>query len=309
MIRQGRPEKLNEDLKRWIVIHQLGSEESLKATEIRDDMPMVIEKKLRNELEDRGLKRTESDLRSDIENLLPGISAIQKYLKPVNERIAKPSPLDDPWHLGKLGDYPLSTEAIPYVLKVKSGHKLGAFTIRQARCVSYLYTTVKNIDLLDSISFRYSLYERICEISDTDYNTTAYDELLSDEKSQRKLVEYFDKEIDYSNFKSYKLAFEEITKVEMAGISVDTTQFYIIDNKIHAVFNNEIGQSIQYLLPVKDIDKFINGLKEQGLLKSRKQTTEGMDIITLKKPMAIEIPSDKLLEVSNERSHSQKVKE
>ncbi len=308
MIRQGRPEKLNEDLKRWIVIQQLGSEGNLKATEIRDDMPIVIERKLRNELEDRGLKRTENDLRSDFENLLPGISAIQKYLKPVNERIAKPSPLDDPWHLGKLGKYPLSAEAIPYVLKVKSGHKLGDFTIRQARCVSYLYTTVKNIDLLDSISFRYSLYERICEISDTDYDTTAYDELLSDEKSQRKLVENFDKEIDYSNFKSYKRAFEEITKVEMAGISADTTRFYIRDNKIYAVFNNERGQSRQYLLPVKDIDKFIYGLKDQGLFKSRKQTTEGMDIIMLKKPLAIVIPHDKILEVSNERTHNKKSK-
>ena len=96
--------------------------------------------------------------------------------------------LDIPWHLGTLEDNPLSPEAIRHVLLLQGWVKTNneqPLTIRRVLWASRLYPVVchkkiKEQDLqnLWCISGGYAWYERICKISDTDFDTTVLDEAV-----------------------------------------------------------------------------------------------------------------------------------
>lgn len=196
---KGRPEKLTDDLKRWIVTHQQGRKKKLKATAILADMRSHIEKQLQEENSKRESPWAESLLQSEVENKLPGLSAIQKFLKPVNAKLDEPSPLDTPWHLGTLKENPLPVEVISNVLAIKDwgekhpdifGNPHKPLTIRQAIWASRLHSVYKlllagktkgmnkkmDVDKwLWEWSDAYAQYERICELSGTPPNTTALD--------------------------------------------------------------------------------------------------------------------------------------
>jgi hypothetical protein len=186
---KGRPEKLTDDLKRWIVLHQQGRKKKLKATAIRADMRDFIEAELRQEIKDLDPPWTEELIQEEIDNLLPGLSIIQKFLKPTNEKLDTPSVLDNPWHLGTIRGNPLPAEAIPYILAVQKWTKdknVQPLTIRQAFWISQLYSLwgklplkEKELRSLWAGAGGYAWYEQISEMSGIIHpDTTILDEAL-----------------------------------------------------------------------------------------------------------------------------------
>jgi len=180
---KGRPEKLTDDLKRRISNYRKGQKKKLKTPVIRENLRLVIEKQIREEGVQSGVNWPEKQIPFEIENRLPGISSIQKYLQELNLRLDTPSPLDAPWHLGTLDDYPLSAEAIHHILKVQKWMaKKGArsqVTLRLAKWISRFSKAIgKDTAWLWKVSFTYTLFEILCEISDTDPDTSQLDAAL-----------------------------------------------------------------------------------------------------------------------------------
>lgn len=193
---RGRPEKLTDDLKRWITKRQGGhKKKKLKAPIIHNDMRCYIEAQVRDDVKKRGLDWSEDLILSEVEERLPGVSAIQKYLQELNPRLDKPLPKDYPWHLGTLDDYPLPVEAIPHILKVQTwleqhdggfplstsfdwgvevtateqGEKIfhvhetvarGLLTIRQAQWISRLYVASRDLSFKQAAKFKNQTQEK-----------------------------------------------------------------------------------------------------------------------------------------------------
>ena len=142
---KGRPEKLTDELKRWIFTMQKGRKKKLKAPELRKGLRIVIEDQRREELAKQGIKVDKAAFNEDIESRLPGISSIQKYLS--EQDPDKVSKLDKPWHLGtlELEDNPLPplpAEAIRHTLLLQGWAKTNneqPLTIRHVLWASRLY--------------------------------------------------------------------------------------------------------------------------------------------------------------------------
>lgn len=120
----------------------------------------------------------------------PSLSVVEKLLVDIrkrhNESITSPDNLDAPWHMGILEKYPVSPEAIPYILKAlwwgSKNFKELEFTIRQAKWAARLYgfESLKNPGCLYLASFWYAHYEKICELSKADFDTRWFDDVLDD---------------------------------------------------------------------------------------------------------------------------------
>jgi len=208
---RGRPEKLTDDLKRWITQQQSGHKKKLKAPAIRNGMRLYVEEQVRKDAKDRELDWSEDLILAEVEECLPGVSAIQKYLQDLNSRLDKPLPEDSPWHLHQTLDMP--AEAIAHVLEVQKvipkwmvlppslskpnpesyviyeGVKLTAIprciTAREAKWVARLYAikSLKNTHTLAKAVIVYSLLERLSELSDTSLDTSEADEIITSNKN------------------------------------------------------------------------------------------------------------------------------
>lgn len=192
-------------------------------------------------------------------------------------------PLDNPWHLGTLKDFPLPIEAIPSILAVQKSEPIltrtGGISIRHAIWIARLYLTIKDTALLGKVSWLYALHQRISEIAKTDFDTRKYDKLLSNPK---KLLEQYELNADYS---TYKRAFEETTLgVEFAGVSFSVDFLLIRDNKVYAPLILQ-GKSLLLELPYSDPDKLLEECKKQPIVKSIK-THQSETIIRFKEPIS-----------------------
>lgn len=125
-----------------------------------------------------------ADIRDTIERIGEVSPSEETLIKMVSDaRNKEVSPLDTPWHLGTLDDYPLSAEAIHHILKVqkwmaKKGKK-SQVTLRLAKWISRFSKVIsKDIAWLWKVSFAYTLFEILCEISDTDFDTSHLDAAL-----------------------------------------------------------------------------------------------------------------------------------
>ncbi len=208
---KGRPEKLTEDLKQWIVTHQQGRKKKLKATAIQADIRNLIEAQLQKENEKRELPWNKALLQSEVDSWVPGISTIQKYIKPLNEKLdAPPSEVDNPWHLGTLKKYALPAEAIPIILVVQDFalkqdvlKQPYLLSIRQVIWIARLYKTVDAILDGDAtlVDFKnkkgkggrviekllriflssqaYAEGERLCELADIPFNSFTMDRMIA----------------------------------------------------------------------------------------------------------------------------------
>ena len=159
MNNRGRPEKLTDELKRWIANHQRDRKRKLKAPEIRQDLRAFIEKKVRKEVAERGLNWAQDWILEEVERILPGSSRIQKYLRELNPRLEKESELNTPWHMGCMIEHQLPPEAIPYILLAQDYARKypdpvfntlpqDPVTIRQAQWIARLYAIVGDIHRL-----------------------------------------------------------------------------------------------------------------------------------------------------------------
>ena len=81
-----------------------------------------------------------------------------------------PYPEDLPWSLATLSQYPISAEALPYVMQAwinASADYRSAFTVRDAKWVSWLYVIFKeDIKQLVHTARGYSKFEMVSEVFD-----------------------------------------------------------------------------------------------------------------------------------------------
>lgn len=197
-----------------------------------------------------------------------------------------PSPLDKPWHMGTLKDYPLPPEAIPSILAALESREMFTrhreVTIRQALWISRLHTVVKHKDDLCKIAWHYAFNERISEISRTDLNTSEYDRRLPNSK---ELLEYFENPTLKADFATYKKAFEQTTGVEYAGVSFPVDFMLFNEEKVFAPIKIK-DKPIYLELPFTDSKALLNGLKKENNIKSIKKLDNGTTLVVLKKPVS-----------------------
>lgn len=183
---KGRPEKLTDEFRRLITALQEGRKKKLKAPALQQEIRILIKQHIRTEASEKGW--SEEQAQGQIEERLPGISSIQKYLG------RKPSfdiaPLDAVWHMGTLDDYPLSAEAIRYVFALQEWAEEKnerPITVLHALWISRLYSKIcgnkyqkDKLEKLWAYSGIYAWYDRTCKISDIITDTTLLDESVID---------------------------------------------------------------------------------------------------------------------------------
>jgi hypothetical protein len=113
----------------------------------------------------------------------PGLSAIQKELSKIRERLAPENPQEKAWNRDSLDKFPqivITPEVIPTVLKVwKSRIEKGSlFTIREAKWVSRLSCVLSDIEELGKTARRYASIEMLYESIGQPFNSRGLDKSL-----------------------------------------------------------------------------------------------------------------------------------
>jgi hypothetical protein len=200
----------------------------------------------------------------------------------------EPSPLDKPWHLGTLKDYPLPLEALPYVLgALESQNQLARhreLTIRQAFWISRLYNLAELKDYLWELAWHYAFHERISEISRTAFDTSEYDRMLSYPK---ELLEYFKRSTPGIDFKTYKKAFEPTTGIEHGGASFPVDFMVLKGEKILAPLKVK-NKHVYLELPFTDSKALVDRLEKEKQLKFMSKIGDDTTLIVFKKPVSLE---------------------
>jgi len=189
---KGRPEKLTENLKREIARIRI-NHPKWRLAEIREELRPVLTKTIKKEQP----AWNDKQVNLEVVERLPGISRIQKFIKKdlkPNEDKPEIQNLEKPWHLGRLEQYPLPPEAIPYIILVQ--HVAGQYpelvtiTIRQAQWIARFYgifgdyQRLKDKDKLEVAGGLYELakayadHEIICYLSGTPPDTSELDKDL-----------------------------------------------------------------------------------------------------------------------------------
>jgi len=138
----------------------------------------------------------------------PSLSAVQKVLATLRQPIP-PNPLDNPWHLGLLREYPhISAEAVRHIDEVQRAMRsffqnvpvnpdAYHITVRQALWVARLYdiarehvetneprerfknTAPDDPHVLLLVAFHYADYELLCDLANISCDTSELDSALS----------------------------------------------------------------------------------------------------------------------------------
>jgi hypothetical protein len=196
--KRGRPELLTDDIKRALMSY-------------RQKYPdwsaqRIIDKIYRDYFalwKAKSPQLNDDEINAKIR--LPGKDSVLGYFRENKPNEEKQSCLDLPWHLGvmaKKPQYNILAEAIPYILMVQNwaennpnifNSKHEPLSIRQALWVSRLYGITspdalkKNNDIkmvrsigqyLYQWSEAYATREKLCELSNTPFDTTKLDRLI-----------------------------------------------------------------------------------------------------------------------------------
>lgn len=113
----------------------------------------------------------------------PGLSAVQKELGGIKERLITENFQERPWNTDALDKYPqyaISPETLPIVLKVWKSciEKDRGFTVREAKWVSRLSYVITNIGELVETAMRYALVERLYNMIGQPFNSRGLDKRL-----------------------------------------------------------------------------------------------------------------------------------
>lgn len=191
MDRVGRPEKLTDEMKRVVTRIRINHRKKWKAPTIREELRLWLQDKVGKEVTEKHLAWSVQKINAEVEERLPGLSSIQKYLKETKQNLNKEWPEDKPWHMGTLEDedYELPPDSLPILLRIQSEKsKDNPLTIRQAKWVSRLYPiilsfsqgkeTAETIKRLNWWSEFYADREVMSEVSNLSFNTSELDREL-----------------------------------------------------------------------------------------------------------------------------------
>lgn len=143
---------------------EITDEIRLLATKLHKEHPKWTNKEIRNWI----LKSVHEDDPS-LPKEWPSKFAIDRIMPGIRERIRKsklePSPLDKPWSVLTMIQYPIPPEALPSVLRVWYLAKDWgyALTIREAQWVARVYAVTENRFALMAYSNERACFEQECE--------------------------------------------------------------------------------------------------------------------------------------------------
>ena len=202
---RGRPEKLTYRFEKFIT-NQQAYHPNLSAAAIRERLRNALYAELQRKNESESYKM----LMHKVDNLVPGLSTVQKCLKKNKANWPKPSPLDNPWSLGSCLGKDISVDVIVPIQQqlLNYGRYL---TIRRARWYSMLHPVLfpllekaypgqldQNQIRLHQIASFYTRIEQIAEISRETYldtrvldNTFIFNQDFSPETSIRLWMDLY----------------------------------------------------------------------------------------------------------------------
>lgn len=114
----------------------------------------------------------------------PGLSAVQKQLTQIRKKYKNtyPDPEDEKWTIATLEQYPIHSEALPFVLQVwaEFESKNEKLTIREAKWVARLYTVTREcpFNYLTTFVDNYASAELATKIAGINWDSTLLDSLL-----------------------------------------------------------------------------------------------------------------------------------
>jgi hypothetical protein len=166
--RQRRAKTMSADIKRFIADSSMSNDKNRE--ELAEELISQVRIKYPNEIP-------------------PTIDTVVKLIS--KYRNHSRTPLDRPWNLGELDEFPeltIDSESINRIFEVKAYMRKEGnvipLTFRQAKWISRLHRIkvkkTKYIPYLWFTSFTYANYEIICEIADTSIDTHELDFCLYD---------------------------------------------------------------------------------------------------------------------------------
>jgi hypothetical protein len=233
MKRKSRAKVMLPEIKELIAERALGNDKSRNI--IAQDLDSEIRNKYPNEIP------------PTFETLLKRISEARKHAI---------DPLDEAWNLGTLEDYPLPSESIPYILKIQETEGPFRVTIRQAKWISKLIHVIRDIELLDRISWYYAFYEKISIISHSGpFTTSKYDKYLVNPKKQKTLVRHF--QLERGNFE-WELRRKATKQLTGMPVGEEILEYEFQGDEVTALTN----EGNRYKLATRDF--FINNFLPKG---------------------------------------------
>jgi hypothetical protein len=195
MAARGRPRKLKDEIKVWIIDLIKKKEKKLTVSEIQEEMRLYL-----REMVEKENQWTAEQIRAEVEERLLSKSSIQQFVKGYYRDLKKPSAIDTPWHLGSLElstkideqSLPIfSSEDISNILNVlnwlSKQKNMSPVTIRQAKWISRLHTVLaknqknwhKPVErAIWKASLIYSAYELYSQLIGIQPDTTKMDSAL-----------------------------------------------------------------------------------------------------------------------------------
>jgi hypothetical protein len=125
-------------------------------------------------------------LADELEALLgdasPSLDTLTRMISRIRNTV---SPLDTPWHLGTLRDYPLPADAVAKILEIRAKTGQEDMTIRKAQWVARLMALPLAFEALVQQAAMYALQEKIADAIGIPFDSSEYDQkaLLAELKS------------------------------------------------------------------------------------------------------------------------------
>jgi hypothetical protein len=131
-------------------------------------------------------------------------------------------------------------------------------------------------------------------------DTSGLDKSLIDGTWKTALSRLVDDKVD---FKSFKKAFEETSKIELAGVLMPMEALVVVGGVLFGMVRgkeDEKAHSVPLPSPQAGLETFIKDLKRDGMIKKtvtqHNEQVGAVTIITLRRPLHLKIPSSKVLQ-------------
>lgn len=166
--------------------------ERKRAKKMLPEITNMITERAINEPQQHREKLAE-ELIAEIEKLFPSETppVFETVVRKISEARNKWRKEDEPWHLGILDDYPISSKAIGQIFELKT-QGLQRFSIRDAKWFDRLSSTDLPLQVLRRVAQLMSMKERVSDISRTDFDTSPWERtivgLLEDPQYREMMV-------------------------------------------------------------------------------------------------------------------------
>ena len=233
-------------------------------------------------------------------------SAIIKHLTEVNRGIKTPSELEKPWNLGMSNRYPVPPDALPVLLDILASDNIPkedeGVTVRQALWIGRLYRIVHKSELLYTIVRHYAFWERVCEISNIDFDSAEYDRILTrpdelaaymQDRLSMDISSHSQKRVEQAPDNSRNTSSRSRKHVEQApdnsqsdGSGIPVDHLIIDGGRIYTTIDVN-GAPRQIELPYDDPETLLDISRRQNVIKTIKKREDGTTLVIFRQKVEL----------------------